>query len=57
MHGNQILASSYSSIKDFFKRFLSPMASERMLEAYIDKGYFVDIGIPQDYFQFCERIK
>ena len=33
------------------------MASERMLEAYIDKGYFVDIGIPQDYFQFCERIK
>lgn len=57
MHGNQILASSYSSIKDFSKEFLSPMASERMLEAYIDKGYFVDIGIPQDYFQFCERIK
>jgi D-glycero-alpha-D-manno-heptose 1-phosphate guanylyltransferase len=57
MQGNQILAPSYSSIKDFSKEFLSPMAGERMLEAYIDHGYFVDIGIPQDYFLFCERLK
>jgi len=57
MHGNQIAAPSYSSIQDFSKEFLSPMASERKLEAYIDNGYFVDIGIPQDYFQFCERLK
>jgi D-glycero-alpha-D-manno-heptose 1-phosphate guanylyltransferase len=57
MHGNQIAAPRYSSIQDFSKEFLSPMASERMLEVYIDNGYFVDIGIPQDYFQFCERLK
>lgn len=56
MQGNQILAPRYSPISDFSKEFLSPLAEERMLKAHIDSGYFVDIGIPQDYFSFCQRL-
>ncbi|MAJ85350.1 MAG: hypothetical protein CL687_00030 [Candidatus Pelagibacter sp.] len=56
MQSKQILAPRYSSIRDFSKEFLSPLAEERMLEAHIDPGYFVDIGIPKDYISFCQRL-
>lgn len=37
--------------------FLQPKASEGLVQAYVSDGYFIDIGIPQDYAKANEDFK
>ena len=37
--------------------FLQPKASEGLVQAFVSDGYFIDIGIPQDYAKANEDFK
>jgi D-glycero-alpha-D-manno-heptose 1-phosphate guanylyltransferase len=41
--------SSFPEKFSFEKDVLEPMAAEGRLEGVVDEGYFIDIGIPEDY--------
>lgn len=56
LNSDHILAVEFAEIRDFSTDFLSAYAKKNELHAVIDQGYFVDIGIPDDYFSFCERV-
>lgn len=36
-----------------FEYFLAKYVNELNIETIIDDGYFIDIGIPEDYYYFC----
>ena len=51
-----------SEIKKFTQEKFSFEASyiqtyESKFKAFVSEGYFIDIGIPEDYYKFCEMIK
>lgn len=41
----------------FEKDFLEPKAEEGLVQAFVSDGYFIDIGIPQDYAKANEDFK
>lgn len=57
------MISDRSLLKDmpekfsFEKAFLEPQATEGHVQAYVSDGYFIDIGIPQDYAKANEDFK
>lgn len=48
---SEVKADKFSFEEDFIQTYHSPF------KAYVSDGYFVDIGIPEDYYKFCEKIK
>jgi D-glycero-alpha-D-manno-heptose 1-phosphate guanylyltransferase len=42
---------SFSFEQDYVETFVG------VFKAHISSGYFIDIGIPEDYFKACERLK
>ena len=38
----------------FENDYLNVYASSRLHHVYINDGYFIDIGIPSDYFSFID---
>lgn len=45
------LPEKFSFERDFLQKYLS----EILVSGYIEDNYFIDIGIPEDYFQFCTK--
>tara|TARA_B100000073_G_C23682581_1_gene553144 strand:- start:164 stop:871 length:708 start_codon:yes stop_codon:yes gene_type:complete len=45
--------------KEYFmiENLFEEICSGNNLHAYTYKGYFIDIGIPEDYYRFCELIR
>ena len=41
----------------FEKEFLEPEAEKHSLQGFISNGYFIDIGIPEDYYKAQEDFK
>lgn len=41
----------------FEKEFLEPEASNHSLQGFVSNGYFIDIGIPEDYYKAQEDFK
>lgn len=44
------MPNKFSLEKDFFQRYVKKI----YIDSYIENGYFIDIGIPKDYYQFIE---
>ncbi len=47
------LPDKFSLEADFFNKYLSSI----LVKAYKSSDYFMDIGIPEDYFKYCEDSK
>lgn len=45
--------AQFSMEQDYFEKY----CSEKQLEGFIDEGYFIDIGIPEDYKKAQEELK
>ena len=48
---SDVTAERFSFEQDFIQTYHSPF------KAYVSDSYFVDIGIPEDYYKFCKTIK
>ncbi len=47
------LPIKFSMENDFFEKY----CAQSIFFGYISDAYFIDIGIPEDYYKFCEDIK
>ena len=47
------LADKFSLESDFFTKYIDKLD----IKAFKSSDYFMDIGIPEDYFKFCQDIK
>lgn len=56
---NKSLANlqSYPDKFSFEKDFLEPEALNHSLQGFVSNGYFIDIGIPEDYYKAQEDFK
>ncbi len=45
--------TQFSMEQDYFERY----CSEKQLEGFVDEGYFIDIGIPEDYEKAQEELQ
>ena len=50
----EIPAGQVSLEKDMSPKWLS---AGRRLGGFVNEGYFIDIGVPEDYFRFMEDVK
>lgn len=50
----EIPAGKVSLEKDMIPKWLS---AGRRLGGFVNEGYFIDIGVPEDYFRFMEDVK
>ena len=57
MIGDRNLLKDMPEIFSFETDFLQPKAAEGAVQGYISDGYFIDIGIPQDYAKANEDFK
>ena len=63
INGGVYLLSDKSLLKDmpekfsFETEFLQPKAAEGLVQSFVSDGYFIDIGIPQDYAKANEDFK
>lgn len=56
LRSDHVNRPQFSGMSDFSKDFLSVVSKANELKAVVDQGYFVDIGIPEDYFSFCQHV-
>jgi len=49
--------ASFPEKFSFEKEFLEPEAHNQSLQGFISDGYFIDIGIPEDYYKAQEDFK
>ena len=47
------LGNEFSHEVDYVTKHIN----DEKIYGYIHKGYFIDIGIPEDYFSFCDYVK
>ena len=54
---NTLPAKNYPKEYFMIENLFEEICSGNNLHAYTYKGYFIDIGIPEDYYRFCELIR
>ena len=54
---NTSLIQNYPEDQFMIENVFEDICKSNKLYAYMYDGMFIDIGIPEDYFKFCEYIK